>query len=144
MKTKQLTEFKKLSELLTGFSSSGLVSTGLLKTYYWTTEKELGSELFDSLLENFSKLNINDPLQLTIRELSSVRDFLDHTIFKSYFPHITKLWYLGQWTDDDSGNNKIISSNSYLEGLVWKAIKAHPMGGKQPGFATWSFPPSSF
>ena len=64
---------------------------------------------------------------------------------------LMQLWYLGQWTPlpqdwvrrnglRDADVAKILSKRSYLEGLAWDAIGAHPMGGKQQGFGAWALP----
>ncbi|NNH33825.1 hypothetical protein C9413_32005, partial [Rhizobium sp. SEMIA 4085] len=35
----------------------------------------------------------------------------------------------------------VVSPDAYIEGLLWKAIGAHPAGAKGPGFGSWAFPP---
>lgn len=52
--------------------------------------------------------------------------------------NLIQLWYLGQW------GFPVISAQAYQEGLVWKAIGAHPQGAKQQGFGTWSSPPPAY
>lgn len=35
----------------------------------------------------------------------------------------------------------VVSPAAYTEGLVWRAIGAHPAGAKAPGYASWAQPP---
>ena len=50
-----------------------------------------------------------------------------------------------EWHAAYDGNlqdmTRVVNTAAYREGLVWDTIGAHPQGAKQPGFATWSFPP---
>jgi hypothetical protein len=52
---------------------------------------------------------------------------------------LIKSWYTGQWGNDAL---QTISGETYKEGLIWRAINAHPQGAKQQGFGTWSYPPN--
>ncbi len=63
------------------------------------------------------------------------------------------LWYTAIWypPDDDwsalcagrpQDTEPIALGFAYTEGLVWKAIGAHPMTAKPTGFGTWSLPPA--
>lgn len=62
------------------------------------------------------------------------------------------LWYLGQWDAlprewrDRHGASPrdvshVVSADAYAAGLVWRAIRAHPMGADPPGFGSWANPP---
>jgi hypothetical protein len=62
------------------------------------------------------------------------------------------LWYTGQWVQlpgpwrDRHGASPldvdlVLSPESYVAGLMWDAIGAHPQGAKAPGFATWTAVP---
>ena len=52
---------------------------------------------------------------------------------------IILLWYEGMWVE--AGKSEVISSQSFIEGLMWPAAKTHASGAKQPGFGSWSHPP---
>ena len=143
-KSKTLDAFEGLSIVLTGFSGADLVGTGLLETYYETVEKNIGKENLKNLLTAYQRLNITDPEILTPSELRHVKELFDSPTYNEEMKQLITLWYLGEWDATDSNDSYIISSQSYLEGLIWKAIAAHPMGGKQPGYGTWSFPPLTF
>ena len=66
--------------------------------------------------------------------------------------NLITLWYLGQWQQmpgqwrDVHGAaatdaTHMVSADAYREGLVWSAIRAHPMGAKQQGYGAWALPP---
>jgi hypothetical protein len=35
----------------------------------------------------------------------------------------------------------VVSAAAYTEGLLWRAIGAHPQGAKAPGYGSWAVPP---
>ncbi|MET9493837.1 hypothetical protein [Streptomyces sp. NPDC006552] len=36
----------------------------------------------------------------------------------------------------------VVSPDAYTEGLLWRAIGAHPSGAKAPGYGSWATPPT--
>lgn len=36
----------------------------------------------------------------------------------------------------------VVSPDAYTEGLLWRAIGAHPSGAKAPGYGSWASPPT--
>ncbi|MGC4947081.1 hypothetical protein ACLQ2N_12900 [Streptomyces sp. DT224] len=36
----------------------------------------------------------------------------------------------------------VVSPDAYTEGLLWRAIGAHPAGAKAPGYGSWASPPA--
>lgn len=36
----------------------------------------------------------------------------------------------------------VVSPDAYTEGLLWRAIGAHPSGAKAPGYGSWANPPA--
>jgi hypothetical protein len=62
---------------------------------------------------------------------------------------IVALWYLGAWyiPGVKGGGGfpptplKVVSSEAYTNGLVWKAMQSHPMGFSAFTFGYWSQPP---
>ena len=143
-KKQQQDTFEKLSIILTGFSKADLTGTGMLEPYWSVVQNEISEEVLNSLLQAIDKLTIKDLEELSVSELSEVNAIVEQPAFKNVVKQIIQLWYLGEWiVEEYSPQNYIVSSQSYLEGLIWKAIQAHPMGGKQPGFGTWAFPPKT-
>jgi hypothetical protein len=59
------------------------------------------------------------------------------------------MWYLGAWyVPGVKGGGgfpptplKIVSSEAYTNGLVWKVMQSHPMGFSPFAFGYWSQPP---
>ena len=140
-----LKTFEALSIVLTGFSKSDLVGTGMLDFYFSVFQKEVGSASVEDLLSAFESLAISNPESISEEEESRVEQLLQEEAFAHITKQLIQLWYLGEWiVAQYSSDNYIISSNAYLQGLVWKAIGAHPMGGKQPGFGTWGYAPLTF
>ncbi len=139
--SERLQIFEQLSVVLTGFSISEILGTGLSKVYLETIDNNLGKAIPDKLFNEFTNIPIKNEEELTVSESDSIEVLVESAEYQSIIKQIILLWYLGQWIGKE---NYIISSQSYLEGFVWKAIGAHPMGGKQPGFGTWGFPPLTF
>lgn len=143
--------FRQMSSVFTGFSPADIQGTGLTNQFFETIHNNLGNDSFVELMILFRRLeqqsNNNEELTKKLR----------HEIFASpkHGPlarNIIQLWYTGNWnslsqswvsTYGPINNNQtyVVSAEGYLNGLVWPAIGAHPMGGKQEGFATWSFTP---
>lgn len=157
MKQQHLEQFLELSILLTGFSRTELLGTGMLIDYcHWLDNilgKKINQEFFERIEQVLKKVNNHPKDAKPILREELLSDPKDGPIVRN----IIKLWYLGQWeplskdwmnqyggTVKSFDGNHIISSEAYIEGLVWIAIGAHPMGAKQPGFGTWSSPPQPF
>jgi hypothetical protein len=55
---------------------------------------------------------------------------------------IMKLWYLGVWYDPVKNSPvRVVSSQAYKEGLVWKVMQAHPQGYSMREFGYWAAEP---
>lgn len=56
---------------------------------------------------------------------------------------IIKLWYLGVWYDpvNPRADVQVVSSQAYKEALVWKVMRAHPMGYSMWTFGHWAEDP---
>lgn len=142
--------FLELSSAVTGFSVAELQATGMQDTYYEVVARVFGTGLLGQLFSAWESIGENAELLEDQIEKVLVTD-------KKFGPmtkNIITLWYLGQWNQmpSDWRNaygasahdvTNIVSSAAYREGLVWPTIGAHPMGAKQPGFASWSAAPIS-
>lgn len=137
----KLAEFELLSAVLTGFSLSDIQGTGLADTYLAKVETITAADHLEELLSDFMRIGIapNEPLGL--EQKNRVAELMEHEVFGPIMQDIISIWYTGQMPAPDGS---VISSRAYIEGLVWRAIAAHPMGAKQPGFGTWAFPPDTF
>lgn len=148
---KQFNSFLRLSAEITGYSETDLQGTGLARDYFCTFTKIIGELICKELWKRADSIwNKNYPEDE--KEKAMRYELFSHPKFGPVLRSLIKLWYLGQWDElsaawrEKYGNsphdvNFILSADSYKQGLVWDAIGAHPMGAKQPGFATWSFPP---
>ena len=141
--TQKLNAFVNLSVVLTGFSSADLEGTGMLSSYFEVVNNELSPAFIEEMLTDFISIHISDYNNLSKEELLKFQEFWKSKLYRKQLDQIIQLWYLGEWIDTKENKDFIVSSDAYLEGLIWKAIDAHPMGGKQPGFATWGFKPTT-
>lgn len=153
MNDSNLDKFFALSVTLAGFQKIDLQGTGVGETYYNTVNTIVGEAIFQSLLDTFWDIHEKygdqpDELNEQVR-----REIIADPKFGPVARNIIKMWYLANWyqlpeswretygTSPDDFTH-VVSSAAYKEGLVWPAMGAHPMGAKQPGFGTWSFPPT--
>ena len=146
--SEQIDYFYSLSTVLTGYNSVKLFGTGQGGFYFKSLNHILGKKLVTELLDAYQALEIK-----TNDINTSVNSHL--LLHKKWGPvckNIIKMWYMGNWyqmptrwrenyVSSTLDTSKVLSSNSYIEGLVWKAMGQHPKSAKQPGYATWSFAP---
>lgn len=140
-KQSRLAAFESLSAVLTGFSLADIQGTGLAATYLKKVDEFVQGDQLNELFGSFLQLKIDPSAELDLRQKMAVAELMEHDRFGSMMRTIIEIWYTGQMPAPDGS---IISSRAYIEGLVWRAIAAHPMGAKQPGFGTWAFPPDTF
>ena len=136
--------FIRLSVAMTGFTEAELASTGMGKEYF----DELGVIL-----------GVGSRTRLLSCKVAPAHLMID-PFHGPLVRNLIRMWYLGQWKQlpetwiaaltkpdreafDDFGLNtdRVISARAYTQGLAWTAIRAHPSGAKQPGFASWSGKP---
>jgi len=145
--------FLQLSAEMTGYTNTDLMGTGEAYCYYEKFTEIIDDSICQELWTKSNKIWKAHKSE-SKKEEAIRKELLSHPKYGPLLRSLIKLWYLGQWDELSSdwrekyGNslkdvNFIVSSNSYKQGLVWNAIGAHPMGAKQPGFATWSNPPLS-
>jgi hypothetical protein len=129
--------FLEASALLTGFSKTELKSTGMQESYYNTILKNIDKESIDYFFIDLNKL-LSDPKQnaKTI-EHALATQFMPTSSYGNLAQSIILLWYTGNWGND------VVSSASYIQGLMWDAAHAHPPGAKQPGYGSWADLPLS-
>lgn len=116
--------FTAISAELTGFSEFELQATGVVEVYY----KKLvatNPDHFGELLSAFA-------------DSMSIEDILADVRLGPVARNIIKMWYTG------SLDGNPVSGEAYVEGLVWRALDAHPMGARPQGYGTWSQPPGTW
>ncbi|TRX32758.1 hypothetical protein FNW52_16520 [Flavobacterium sp. ZT3R18] len=124
--------FLKVSALLTGFGKTELKATGMLENYYNTILKNVGKETIDYFFLDLNKL-FTDPVH-TAQSIENTlsTQFMPNSSYDGLAKKIIILWYTGNW------ENEVVSSASYIQGLMWNAGHTHPPGAKQPGFGSWA------
>lgn len=128
--------FYALSSELTGFSEFELYGTGVGDSYFAMLNEQAGNELVTAVLKNYQTLD-KDTNDLK----AHVAKLVDSHTFGPVMRSIIKMWYLGNWYPlypENQGDATVVSSQAYVESLVWRVMGTHPMGAKQPGYATWS------
>ncbi|MDR6763758.1 hypothetical protein J2Y38_003982 [Flavobacterium sp. 2755] len=122
--------FLEVSALLTGFSKTELKATGMLETYYNTILKNTDKQDIDYFFLDVHVL-LNDKSKKNI-EAALASQFMAASAYNGLAKNIIILWYTGNWGND------VVSSASYIQGLMWNAAHTHPPGAKQPGYGSWA------
>lgn len=143
MKSHSVDDFLALSARLTGFSTFTLHGTGLVEAYYDQVLDIVGERIFGRLLLTSHAVKKNSDLESKI---------LSSALMGPVARNIILLWYTGTWNQlprawrQDYGASAgdlthVVSAEGYKEGLMWRAVAAHPPAAKQPGFGSWTAPP---
>lgn len=149
----RLDQFLAFSAEVTAFGVVELQGTGQAEAYLQTVDDVVGAALVDELLVLHAKAP-----RATGNEGRAARGaHLRRTIFGDgrlgpVARNIVKLWYSGVWYELPGAWTEtygpapqdvtfVVSPSSYVEGLLWTAIGAHPAGAKAPGYGSWAAPP---
>jgi hypothetical protein len=146
-----LDDFLKLSAVLTGYDRADLHGTGMVWPYYDELVSIVGEAIVGELLG--AAVSSLREAGGDAREEAVQRKILDDSKLGPLARNLIKMWYLGNWYQlprvwreahgaHARDTDHVVSAAAYQEGLVWRAIGSHPPGAKQPGFGTWSQPPS--
>lgn len=102
----------------------------IAEQYFRTLRENVPAETVQELFATFDVVNSAQGLQ------KAAEAVLGHPAAGPVARSIIKLWLLSTWYDpqDPSVAVKIISSQAYKEGLVWKIMQSHPIG-----FSMWTF-----
>lgn len=159
----KLREFVKFSATVTGFSEFDLWGTGQAEAYYETVVKQEGPDAIQKAMASDRSAAPADPVVQSIIKLWYVGVW--------YGPELAGRVDVAAWTapgrsgakltaPDDSqpeesqpgegrahaGDGRkalfVVSPEAYTEGLLWRAIGAHPSGAKAPGYGSWANPPT--
>lgn len=145
-------DFLQLSAVLTDFSEYHLLGTGQAELYYATAVSIAGRSVISDLLQAFRQVQSDAGSDAGKLEKSLRSAILSDEKLGPVARNLIKLWYIGTWYQLPrawherfglAGDDKtfIPSPSSYVEGLLWTAIGAHPPGAKAPGYGTWTGPP---
>jgi hypothetical protein len=145
----RLQTFYELSVALTGFSAVELQGTGVGQTYFQTLIEVVGDGVTSDLLRTFSEIEQAGDLDMGIRTR-----ILGDPRLGPVARNLITLWYVGSWNElpqawrDAHGVSpgdvtRVVSPQSYPQGLMWIAGGTHAQGANQPGYGTWAQPPRS-
>ncbi len=143
----RLEMFVEASTRLTGFSRVELFGTGAAKEYLETLEAVLETPVLDTLFAAIGDLVTDHATEAEI-----AGSILSDPVLAPIVKNVIVLWYCGTWQQlpdtwrashgcSPKDTTRVVSANSYLSGLQWKLVGAHPPGGDMQGFASWSRPP---
>jgi hypothetical protein len=148
----KLEQFLEFSSEVTAFTVTELSGTGQADLYLKTVEEGAGIAAQEALLDTYGRLVAG-----TAKSPSQRRKLLPGAIFADarlgpVARAIVKLWYVGCWFSlPDPWQSRygpslrpysfVPAPSAYAEGLLWRAIGAHPPGAKAPGFASWKQAP---
>jgi hypothetical protein len=149
----QIDFFYDISLILTGYNRVKLNGTGQGELYFSTVKDILGKNLIKDFLSEYELLKSENKSPKALNKAIQTELFKDPK-WGPVCKNIIKLWYMGKWykmptlwrenyTTSTLDEDKIITPNSYKEGLVWEAVGQHPPSAKQPGYGTWAFPPKN-
>jgi hypothetical protein len=124
--------FLEVSALLTGFTKTELKATGMLESYYNTILKNVDKENIDYFFIDVHILITDKSYNEKGIEDNLASRFMADSSYNGLAKNIIILWYTGNW------GGEVISSASYIQGLMWNAVHAHPPGAKQPGYGSWA------
>ncbi len=148
----QLDQFVALSAALTGFSGAELWGTGMMHVYFALVPSITGEMIFGDLLTRWRDIAVRGSGRRSYIEKLLTEEMLEDPKLGPVARNVAYLWYCGMWQQlpgswrNTYGANArdlthVVSSKSYQESLVWKAMHTHPQGAKQPGFASWAMKP---
>ncbi|MFD0200676.1 MULTISPECIES: hypothetical protein [Saccharothrix] len=165
-------EFVKFSATVTGFSEFDLWGTGQAEAYYETVVNQEGKDAIQKAISSDPVGVRPDPLVQSIiklwyvgvwygPELTGRADVAAWTApgrsgAKPAVPDDSQPEDSGPWQavpGPQAGDNGahagdgrkplfVVSPDAYTEGLLWRAIGAHPSGAKAPGYGSWVNPPT--
>jgi hypothetical protein len=132
--------FLALSSELTGFDRFDLVATGLVDAYLAIAINHIGPETWQHLFVVWKDI-AGLPPEHRVTEVS--HRIMSQGRLADVAKRIIALWYVGGWYSAPPAGFHTVSSAAYVEGLVWKAMRTHPMGAKPQGYAAWTTNPPS-
>lgn len=153
LENNSLNDFFVLSAILTGFDKVELLGRGVGQQYYQQLLEVIDNEMAKELWELTEEIvKDSDGNEEKLEELTR-NQILSSPKFGPIARNIIQMWYLGSWIEMSeswatqygakTSPTHVISSETYIQGLVWDVIESHPQAAKQPGFASWAHTPNS-
>lgn len=145
--------FVGLSAVLTGFSQEIIAPTldpvDIKSEYLKKFQDEILKESKDShlvsqILEQFSTLKNAGKSDQEIGE--AMLSDQNNPDFVMACRKLIFMWYSGAWptisNDGLSTSSELLSSKSYVSGLAWQVMQAHPMGDSKYRYGYWETAPA--
>lgn len=152
----RLQQFVALSAELTAFSAFDLRGTGQAKAYFSTVLEQVGEQALGELLDVYQRIAGAEADAEQRSGLLNSQIF-GNALLGPVAGNIIRLWYAGIWyelpveitesfAERETGPAIrkppfVVSPAAYTEGLLWRAIGAHPTGAKAQGYGAWAEPP---
>ncbi|MBB5574791.1 hypothetical protein [Rhizobium paranaense] len=145
--------FLAFSTEVTAFGTFELWATGQVEAYLATVNGAIGDAILNELLSDYEKICLQTEGQAASERKARLRrEIFGSEKLGPVARNIIKLWYVGTWyglpgawCEAFGARPKdvtfVVSPAAYTEGLMWKAIGAHPAGAKAPGYGSWASPP---
>jgi hypothetical protein len=149
----RLQGFLDFSAEVSAFTTFDLSGTGMADAYLQTIDDIVGPAVLDDIVDAYAKvLLVAGGSSARERKALISRDIMGDSRLGPVARNIIKLWYVGTWYKLPAAWGErfgpapkdrtfVVSAGSYIEGLMWKAIGAHPAGAKGPGYGSWASPP---
>ncbi|HEY0312904.1 MAG TPA: hypothetical protein VGC56_10470 [Allosphingosinicella sp.] len=141
MDEKGIEAFYALSCELTGFDRVELDGTGVGNIYVEQVTKNIGPDTVATLFRVWSDIENRCPQGQREREIAE--RIFDEPELRAAAERIVMLWYTGSWYYVPPFDTQVVSAETYIEGLMWKAIRSHPIAAKAQGYGAWALPPPS-
>ncbi|WP_330465905.1 hypothetical protein OG547_09875 [Streptomyces longwoodensis] len=167
----ELRAFVKFSATVTGFSEFDLWGTGQAEAYYRTAVQRLGPEGLQAAMASDPSADPADPADPAGPADPAVKSIIKlWYVGVWYRPEQAGRLDVAAWTAPGRSGGKpavpegseampavpegsraggdrssppfVVSPAAYTEGLLWRAIGAHPSGAKAPGYGSWATPPA--
>lgn len=145
----RLDRFLAFSAEVTAFTVFDLQGTGQSEAFLKTVDDIVGAATVDELLAAHG--GVEEP-EGQARDAALRRGIFGDQKLGPIARNLIKLWYSGVWSELPTAWTEaygpapkdvtfVVSPSSYVEGLLWTAIGAHPAGAKAPGYGSWTEEP---
>jgi len=132
-------QFLSLSEALTGFIRFDLLATSFAEQYCQIFRNNIGSKTLSDIFEIWARIVSEHPAGDQADSIAS--DLMGDPVVRAALQRLIMLWYTGSWYDTLPYGEEVVSPQSFVEGLMWRAMAAHPMAAKPQGYGAWALEP---
>ncbi|SEP29620.1 hypothetical protein SAMN05216228_10735 [Rhizobium tibeticum] len=149
----RLHNFLAFSTEVTAFTTFELWGTGQAEAYLAAVDTVVGVALADELFGAYERVLRETEGELPLKRKAGFRrEIFGDEKLGPIARNIVKLWYVGTWYELPTTWTEafgpapkdvtfVVSPSAYVEGLMWKAIGAHPAGARAPGYGSWASRP---